>query len=215
MTLQAPLYDLSGNQVGVVELPDIVWGIEPHEAVMHQALVRQQANARLGTVNTLNRRLVSGGGRKPWRQKGTGRARQGSIRAPQWRHGAVVFGPHPRSYYQAMPKKMRRLALRSALSARFRDGGVRFIDGLDQLQPRTKAMVELLRAQACESGKTLLVLPGDYENVKLASSNLQQVKTLHAGYLNVRDLLSFDHILVSRQALDVIHGYLTRVGRMG
>lgn len=215
MSLQAPLYDLLGNQVGVVELPDIVWGIEPHEAVMHQALVRQLANARLGTVNTLNRRLVSGGGRKPWRQKGTGRARQGSIRAPQWRHGAVVFGPHPRSYYQAMPKKMRRLALRSALSARFRDGDVRFIDGLDQLQARTKAMVELLRAQACESGKTLLVLPMNYENVKLASSNLQQVKTLHAGYLNVRDLLSFDHILVSRPALDVIHSYLTKLGRTG
>lgn len=211
--MQAPLYDVSGNQIGVVDLPELVWGIEPNEPVMHQALVRQLANARLGTVNTLNRRLVSGGGRKPWRQKGTGRARQGSIRAPQWRHGAVVFGPHPRSFRQAMPKKMRRLALRSALSARFKDGDVRFIDGLDQVEPRTKAMAELLRAQGCETGKTLLVVPGDCENVKLASSNLQRVKTLHAGYLNLRDLLSFDHILVSRPALEIIHGYLDKVRR--
>jgi large subunit ribosomal protein L4 len=213
MTLQAPLYDISGTQIGVVDLPEIVWAIEPNEPVMHQALVRQQANARLGTVSTLNRRLVSGGGRKPWRQKGTGRARQGSIRAPQWRHGAVVFGPHPRSYYQAMPKKMRRLALRSALSARLKDGDVRFVDGLDRLEPRTKAMAELLRAQGWDAGKTLLVLPPGYDNVKLAAFNLPQVKTLHAGYLNVRDLLAFDHILVSSAALDVIHSYLSKLGR--
>ncbi len=212
--MQATVYDMHGQEIGTVELPDMVWGIEPHEAVMHQAAVRQRANARLGTVNTLNRRLISGGGRKPWRQKGTGRARQGSNRAPQWRHGAVVFGPHPRSYRQAMPKKMRRLALRSALSARFRDGDVRFVDGISELDAKTKAMLEFLRAHGLEGKKTLVIVPGGYENVKRAAANLQNVKILHAGYLNVIDLLSFDSIVVSRPALDVIHSYLTKTERV-
>src|SRR5688572_9069370 len=119
--MQVDIHDTAGSVVGKVDLDETVWGIEPNIAVMHQALVRQLANARLGTHNTKTRAHVRGGGAKPWRQKGTGRARQGSIRSPQWRGGGVVFGPHPRSYKQSMPRQMRQLAIRSALSAKVRD----------------------------------------------------------------------------------------------
>src|SRR6478735_7037931 len=149
-------FDLTGKKSGEIELDESVWGIEPNIAVMHQALVRQLANARIGTADTKTRAEVRGGGRKPWRQKGTGRARQGSIRAPHWSGGGVVFGPHPRKYTQAMPKKMRRLAVRSALSAKQADGQIRFVDTLAFEAPRTKAMLEVLENLQTGGLKTLV-----------------------------------------------------------
>ena len=138
-------FDLSGTKIGEIELDESVWGIEPNIAVMHQALVRQLANARVGTADTKTRAEVRGGGRKPWRQKGTGRARQGSIRAPHWVGGGVVFGPHPRKYTQRMPKRMRRLAVRSALSAKLRDGRVTFVTNLADMEPKTKAGLAVIK----------------------------------------------------------------------
>src|SRR3954467_5578290 len=133
--MQATVYNLAGEQVGNVDLDDAVFGITPNMAIVHQAVLRQQANARQGTHETKTRAFVRGGGRKPWRQKGTGRARQGSTRSPQWRHGGVVFGPHQRSYEQDMPRKMRRLAIRSVLSAKVADGQLVVVDSFTELEP--------------------------------------------------------------------------------
>src|SRR5689334_20043398 len=145
-TVQATIYNLQGEPQDTVELNDAIFGIVPNEGVVHQAVLRQQANARLGTHNTLTRANVRGGGKKPWRQKGTGRARQGSTRSPQWRHGGVVFGPHPRSYEQDLPRKMRRLAARSVLSDKAANGSLLIIDSFTDLEPRTKAMIAVLEA---------------------------------------------------------------------
>jgi large subunit ribosomal protein L4 len=201
------VYNLSGEVVDTVELDETVWGIEPHIAIMHQALVMQLANARLGTHDTKTRSEVRGGGRKPWRQKGTGRARQGSIRAPQWTGGGVVWGPHPRKYTQRMPKKMRRLAVRSALSAKLADDRLTIIDGLDSIEPRTRAMKTLLEALP-ESRSILIVVPDQIEAIERASGNLQQVRTILASYLNVRDVLKFERLLVTKDAIPVIEGIL-------
>ena len=140
------VHDKQGQVVEQTELDDSVWAIEPNIQVMHQALVRQLANARLGTRDTKTRGEVRGGGAKPWRQKGTGRARQGSIRSPQWKGGGVVWGPHQRSFHQDMPRKMRRLAVRSALSAKVRDERLIVVTGLAEIEPKTKAMKEVLAA---------------------------------------------------------------------
>jgi large subunit ribosomal protein L4 len=201
------VYNLSGEVVDTVELDETVWGIEPHIAIMHQALVMQLANARLGTHDTKTRSEVRGGGRKPWRQKGTGRARQGSIRAPQWTGGGVVWGPHPRKYTQRMPKKMRRLAVRSALSAKLADDRLTIIDGLDSIEPRTRAMKTLLEALP-ESRSILIVVADQIEAIERASGNLQQVRTILASYLNVRDVLKFERLLVTKDAIPVIEGIL-------
>jgi large subunit ribosomal protein L4 len=203
MTMQIDVHDLQGQVVGQTELDESVWGIEPHIPVMHQALVRQQANARLGTHQTKTRGEVRGGGRKPWRQKGTGRARQGSIRAPQWKGGGVVWGPHPRKYTQAMPKQMRRLAIRSALSAKLRDDRVTVIRGLGEIEPRTRAFKSLLGA--LPQSRSILVVMGDKNDaIERASGNLGEVKTLLAPVVNVRDLLKYDRLLVTEEALAVI-----------
>jgi large subunit ribosomal protein L4 len=205
--MNVDVYDLNGAVVGTAELDDTVWGIEPNVAVMHQALLRQQANARLGTHDTKTRGEVRGGGRKPWRQKGTGRARQGSIRAPQWAGGGVVWGPHPRSYKQDMPRKMRRLAVRSALSAKVRDERLTVIDGLDGVEPRTKAMKAVLAALPA-SRSFLIVTPGRVEAVRRGAGNLPETLTIQAPYLNVRDVLKYDRLLVMREAIPVIEGIL-------
>ncbi|MDQ2682203.1 MAG: 50S ribosomal protein L4, partial [Chloroflexota bacterium] len=165
---------MEGAVVGSVDLDDTVWGIEPNIGVMHQALVRQQANARVGTAETKTRAQVRGGGRKPWRQKGTGRARQGSTRAPNWVGGGVVWGPHMRSYDQDMPKKMRGLAVRSALSAKLRDERVVIVDGLDAIEPKTRAMKDVV-AKLPESRSFLLVMPEKIDSVVRASGNLENV----------------------------------------
>ncbi len=205
--MQAPLMNMQGQEVGTVELPDEIFNIEVNEAVMHQALVRQLANKRLGTHKTKTRGEVRGGGRKPWRQKGTGRARQGSIRAPQWRGGGTVFGPQPRSYAKRMPRKMRRLALRSALTVKARAQEIVVLDTLEMNAPRTKDMVALMDALGVER-KALVLLPEANENVELSARNLPYVKTLRANYLNVRDLLGYNVIVMPQQAIDVIASFL-------
>src|SRR6476620_278080 len=169
--VQATVYNLEGAAVDTVELNDAIFGIVPNIPVVHQAVLRQQANARLGTHDTKTRAEVRGGGRKPWRQKGTGRARQGSTRAPQWAGGGVVFGPHPRKYTQAMPRQMRVLAIRSALSAKFQDERMTVVQGLSEIEPKTKAMKTIIE-KLPESRSVLIVIPEKSEVVDRAASNL-------------------------------------------
>ena len=201
--MQIDVVNTKGEVVGQTNLDETVWGIEPHMAVMHQALVRQQANARVGTHDTKTRGEVRGGGRKPWRQKGTGRARQGSIRSPQWKGGGVVFGPHPRKYTQAMPRQMRRLAIRSVLSAKVRDERLTVVQGLGEIEARTKVMKAVLSAMP-ESRSVLIVMPENVETIVRAAANLPQTKTIIAPMLNVRDVLKFDRLIVTEEAIPVI-----------
>ncbi len=205
--MEAKLYNQDGDQIGVITLNDAIFGIEPNVPVMHQAYVRQMANARAGTHNTRGRGEVAGSTRKLYRQKGTGRARQGSVRASHRRHGGVAHGPHPRSYEKQMPRKMRRLAVRSALSAKFEQ--IRFVDALHFDAPRTRAMLELLEDQQLE-GKTLIVIDHKqgHENLERSASNLGYVKTLLAHYLNVIDLLTHDNVLMLVDAVRVVDRYL-------
>jgi large subunit ribosomal protein L4 len=206
--MQVKVFDTTAKDAGTIELDDTIFGIEPNVAVMHQAFLRQRANARLGTSNTLTRGRVSGGGRKPWRQKGTGRARQGSTRSPQWRGGGVVFGPHPRSYRQDMPKKMRRLAIRSVLSAKVRDDQALVIQGIAGLEPKTKSMIALLGALPGSQRSTLIVIgPGEEQGVvHRAAGNLENVTVIRAGYVNVRDVLTHERLLLTTEAVETIQG---------
>jgi large subunit ribosomal protein L4 len=205
--MEAKLFNQTGDEVGAIELSAYIFGIEPNVPVMHQAMVRQQANARLGTHNTRGRGEVTGSTRKLYRQKGTGRARQGSVRAPHRKGGGAAHGPHPRKYTQAMPRKMRRLAVRSALSAKHAADEIRFVDALSFEQPRTKEMLSCLSALDLD-GKTLIVLDQKDENVQRSAGNLPGVKTLLAHYLNVIDLLNYDNVLMSRAAVEVVASYL-------
>ncbi len=201
------VHDRQGKVVATAELDDSVWGIEPNIPVMHQALLRQLANARLGTRDTKTRGEVRGGGAKPWRQKGTGRARQGSIRSPQWVGGGAVWGPHQRSFEQAMPRRMRRLAVRSALSAKVRDERLTVIDGLAEVEPKTKAMKDVIAALP-ESRSVLIVTDGIVTPIRKSSGNLSNVWVVDARYLNVRDILKFDRLLVTREAIPVVEEIL-------
>jgi large subunit ribosomal protein L4 len=205
--MQVPVYDIEGKQVDEKELRDDIFAAPVNEGLMHQALVRQLANARLGTHKTKGRSEVRGGGRKPWRQKGTGRARQGSIRAPQWRGGGTVFGPVPRSYRQKMPRKMRRQALRSALSVKAAESQLVFVDAMALEAPKTREMAAILGKLGVE-GSALILLPQRDEAVTRSVRNLPQARTLVAQYLNVRDLLKYDHVLVPLAALEVIEEIL-------
>lgn len=199
----ARLVDQAGAVTGSIDLPEAVFGIEPNGPVMHQALIRQLANGRQGTSSTKTRSDVRGGGRKPWRQKGTGRARQGSTRSPQWEGGGVVFGPHPRSYRMDMPRKQRRLALRSALSAKAQDGGVVVLDGFTLEEPRTRAVADLIRAVDAPR-KVLVVLGSHNEMLEKSARNIPEVQLTLAGNLSVRDLLSADMVIVTRDAIEHI-----------
>lgn len=201
--MQVPVYNMAGEKVNEIELPASIFEVPVHEAVMHQAVVRQLANARLGTSDTKTRSDVSGGGRKPWRQKGTGRARQGSIRAPQWKGGGVVFGPHPRSYRQKMPKKMRQLALKSALSSKASAGQIVLVDTLEMSVPKTKEFDAVLGNLSVNSS-ALVLLPEQNPNVEKSARNLPGIKTLRVNCLNVIDLLNYDYLLMPLAALDVI-----------
>lgn len=205
--MEAKLYNQAGEHIGAIEVSAYIFGIEPNQPVMHQAMVRQLANARLGTHNTRGRGEVKGSTRKLYRQKGTGRARQGSIRAPHRPGGGIAHGPHPRSYEKHMPRKMRRLAVRSALSVKFASDQIRFIDAISLDQPRTKDIIALLNAHAL-TGKTLIVLDSKNETIQRSASNLPKVKTLLAHYLNVIDLLRFDNVIMLQAAVPVIEGYL-------
>ncbi len=207
--MQVPLFNQSGKKIGTAELRDDIFAIEPNRNVMHQALVRQLANGRQGTSGTKTRAEVAGGGTKPWRQKGTGRARQGSTRAPQWRHGGVVFGPTPRSYEQKMPRQMRRLALRSALSIKVKEDQVRIVDSLKMDAPKTKEMEALLGGLSIDSS-ALIVLPKADPTVQKSAANIPDLKTLNANYLNIRDLLGHDYLVLSQDAVKVIEGYLAK-----
>jgi large subunit ribosomal protein L4 len=208
--MEANLYNQAGEQIGSIELSDYIFGIEPNIPVMHQYVVMQHANARQGTQSTRGRGEVRGSTRKIYRQKGTGRARQGSVRAPHRIGGGIAHGPHPRSYRVSMPKKMRRLAVRSALSAKLASAQIRVIDTLAIAQPRTKDIIKFLGDHTL-SGKTLIVLDRKNEQtaiVQRSANNLPNVKTLLASYLNVRDLLTYDTVVLPKAAIDVIESYL-------
>ena len=198
-----PVYNMVGEKVGETELADEIFAVPINEAVMHQALLRQLANARLGTHKTKKRGEVSGGGRKPWRQKGTGRARQGSIRSPQWRKGGTVFGPQPRSYRQKMPRKMRRLAVRSALSVKAAAEQIILLDTLRMEESRTKQMLALLDSLGVQDSALILLSKKD-EAVERSARNVPEVKTLRANYLNIRDILGYDHLVLPLEALEVV-----------
>lgn len=202
-----PVYNAQGEQVSETELQDEIFAAPVNEGLMHQALIRQLANARLGTHKTKTRGEVRGGGRKPWRQKGTGRARQGTIRAPQWKGGGVVFGPSPRSYRQKMPRKMRHQALRSALSVKAAGSQLVLLDALEMEAPKSKQILDILQNLGVESS-ALILLPQRDEIVLRSVRNLPKVRTLVAQYLNVRDLLKFDYILVPLASVEVIEGLL-------
>jgi large subunit ribosomal protein L4 len=209
--VQANVYNLAGEVVRSIELDDAIFGIEPNMAAVHQALTRQQANARQGTHNTKTRADVRGGGRKPWRQKGTGRARQGSTRSPQWAHGGVVFGPHTRSYEQAMPRKMRRLAIRSVLSGKARDGQLVLVESFQELEPRTRVMADTLKNLNIVD-KTALIFTTGESNLLQAASNLHKVKTLSAHLLSVEDMLKYDYVVLPLNSLEVVTSILGNQG---
>lgn len=201
------VYDIAGQKTGTtIELNDAVFGVEMNEAVVHQAVVMQMAAQRQGTAATKTRGMVRGGGRKPWRQKGTGRARAGSIRSPLFIGGGTTFGPQPRSYAKAMPKKARRLAIRCALSAKVAAGELIIIEGLDFAQPKTKQVVSLLNTVAAQ--KALLITDGIKENVERSSRNIPGVKALSNDSLNVYDLLYYDKVLLAGDAIEKIEEVL-------
>ncbi len=190
-----------GAEDGKVELAESLFAAPINESLIHQAVVRQMAGRRLGTSNTLTRGEVRGGGKKPWRQKGTGRARQGTKTAPHWVGGGVVFGPHPRSYEQRMPSKMRRSALRGVLSAKQAEGAVRVVTGFEIDDIKTKTMMDRLVGWNA-AGKVLLVLSSRDEKVELSCRNLREVRVIMADSLNVVDLLEADTVVFTRDALD-------------
>ena len=200
---EARVVDASGTVSGTLSLPDAIFNSTVNTAVMHQALLRQLANARQGTHNTLRKGEVSGGGRKPYRQKGTGRARQGSIRSPQWEGGGIVFGPHPRSYRMNMPRKQRRLALRGALTTRAQSDSVIVLDDFSLEAPRTRAVVDLLRA--VEAGRRVLLVLGSHnEMLEKSAHNIPEVQVVLANNLSVRDLLAAETVLMTRDAIEHI-----------
>ena len=188
--------DMKGKKVSDIELADSVFGIEPNEAIVHSVLVNYLANQRQGTQSTKTRAEVSGGGRKPWRQKGTGRARQGSIRAPQWIKGGIALGPKPRSYKYTVNKKERRLAIKSILSSKVLEKELTVVDKLELKEIKTKSMVKAL-ADLKVSGKTLIVLPENNKNVLMSSRNIEGVKTIVANNINVFDLLKYTNLILS------------------
>lgn len=201
--MKIPIKNMQGDAVGELEVRDDVFGIEPNEAVMHQAVKRQLANKRQGTADVKTRAEVEGGTHKVYRQKGTGHARQGDNRAPHWRKGGVVGGPTPRSYEQKMPKKMRRLALKSALSVKTKAGQLLILDELGFDAPKTKTMNELLNRLKLDAS-VLFLLTGEEPNIMKSGRNLPDVKLLNAKYLNVIDLLSHEAVIAPKSAIAVI-----------
>jgi large subunit ribosomal protein L4 len=194
------LYNTQGEEVGEIELADAIFAVKVNEAAMHQAVLTYLANRRLGTADTKVRTEVRGGGRKPWRQKGTGRARHGSIRSPLWKGGGVVFGPHPRSYRMALPKKIRRLALKSALTSKVSNRSLIVLDQLAMEAPRTKDMVRVL-GNLKTGRKVLIITEAPQENIIKSARNIPGVKTLNATELNVYDILNTDNLVITRQAV--------------
>ena len=190
------VYNIEGKKVSNIELKDEVFGIKPNEKVVHSVLVNYMANQRQGTANTKTRAEVSGGGRKPWKQKGTGRARQGSIRAPQWFKGGIALGPKPRDYSYTVNKKEKRLAIKSVLSSKVLENNLVVIDSLSFKEIKTKNMVKALDALKVE-GKTLIVLPEKNENVQKSARNIEGVKTSLVNTINVYDLLKYNKLILT------------------
>ena len=201
------LYNIAGEATGEVELNENIFGVEVNEALVHQAVVMQLANQRLGTHATKTRGLVRGGGRKPWRQKGTGRARSGSTRSPIWVGGGTVFGPQPRSYAFSMPKKQRRLAIKCALSSKVIDQEIFVVDSINFEQPKTKNVVKMLSDFNAE-GKALIITADAIENVERSASNIPGVKVITSMGLNVYDLLHYTKIFVAQDAISRIEEVL-------
>ncbi len=192
--------DMAGNKVGDLALSEAVFGIEPNAVVMHMAVVNYLANQRQGTQSTLTRTEVSGGGRKPWRQKGTGHARQGSIRAPQWRHGGISHGPKPRDYSYSLNKKVRRLALKSALSDKVLSGSLIVLDALNLASYKTKPVAECLKAIGAAK-KTLIVLPENNAVAVKSAANIAGVKTAQVNTINTYDILNADSLVIVKDAV--------------
>lgn len=208
--MEVDVLNMEGQKVDSVELPAKIFEANINSDLMHQAYVRQMANARLGTHSTKVRSEVSGGGRKPWKQKGTGRARQGSIRAAQWVGGGKIHTPKPRDYSKKMPQKMRQAALRSALSVKAAAMDIVVMDDFKVTEPKTKLMVKALN-QLVGDASVLILVPeknSQYDTVELSARNLQEAKTLLVSYLNIRDLLGYDKIVLPLQALDAISTHL-------
>lgn len=208
--MEVDVFNMEGQKVRTVELPSRIFEAPINVDLMHQAYTRQMANARLGTHDTKTRGEVSGGGRKPWKQKGTGRARQGSTRSPQWVGGGRVHSPHPRSYFLQMPRKMRQAALRSALSVKASENSIVVVDQMSLTEPKTKLMAQALGKLVGEA-TALILLPqknAEYDLVTRTANNLPEAKTLLAGYLNIRDLLGYDKVVISLEALDAVANHL-------
>lgn len=201
------LYNQNGENIGEIELNDAVFGIEPNKHVLFEAVIMQRASLRQGTHKTKNRAEVSGGGRKPWRQKGTGRARQGSIRSPQWRGGGVVFGPVPRSYSYKLPKKVRRLAIKSALSSKVLENNIVVLDNLALEAPKTKEMVKILNNLSVDR-KALIVTADANENVILSARNIPGVTVVTASGINVLDVLNHDKLVITKAAVEKVEEVL-------
>lgn len=195
------VFDMTGNQVSETELSDAVFGITPNEAVMHAMVVNYLANQRQGTQSTLTRTEVSGGGRKPWRQKGTGHARQGSTRSPQWRHGGIALGPKPRSYRFVLNKKVKKLAMLSALSSKVSENEMIVVDAIKTDEFKTKTMVAMLKALEAEK-KTLIVLDAVDAKVIKSAANIEGVKTTQYNTLNVYDILNCDKFVIVKGAVE-------------
>lgn len=202
------VYDITGKETGEIELNDNVFGVEMNEAVLHQAVVMQLASQRLGTAATKTRGLVRGGGRKPWKQKGTGRARSGSTRSPIWVGGGTVFGPQPRSYAFKMPRKQRRLAIKCALSAKVKAGELMVVESINFAQPKTKDVVKMLGDFNAADDKALIVTGEVIETVEKSSRNIPGVKAIASNGLNVYDLLYHDKVLVTKDAVTRIEEVL-------
>ena len=201
--LKTNVYDMSGKLVGEIELSEAVFGITPNESVVHDVVKNHLANKRQGTQSALTRAEVSGGGRKPWRQKGTGRARQGSTRAPQWTHGGIVFAPKPRSYSYVLNKKVKRLAMKSALSAKAAAGEIIVVDSIKLDSIKTKDFRAFLNAVKAD-GKSLVVTPAKDEVVVKSARNIPGVETTMANLMNVYDILKAKYLVLDKEALAVI-----------
>ncbi len=203
------VFNMDGQKVNTIDLPSDIFEAPVHVDLMHQAYVRQMANARLGTHDTKTRNEVSGGGRKPWRQKGTGRARQGSTRAAQWVGGGKIHTPHPHKYTQSMPQKMRRAALRSVLSVKAAEASIVMVDEMKLAEPKTRLMAKALNNLVGDASALILIPEKEvYDLVIRSTNNIPDAKIMLAGYLNIRDLLAFDKIVMPVATLDVIKAHL-------
>lgn len=200
---QVTVFDMTGKSVGEMTLSDAIFGIEPNTSVMHAAVVNYLANQRQGTQSTLTRSEVSGGGRKPWKQKGTGRARQGSTRAPQWTHGGIALGPKPRDYSYELPKKVKRLALKSAFSAKVADNNLIVVDNIAVEGYKTKVVAEMLSNLGADK-KALIVMPEVDAKLIKSAANIPGVKTALVNTINVYDILNCDKFIVAKSALEKI-----------